>query len=95
MLTNGYSGVYKSGFATTTEAYEKAVVTLFEALDRVEAHLKEHAKPFYWGDKITESDIRLYTTIVRFDPVYQQHFKCNIRDIRGGYPHIHRWLRNL
>ncbi|TAQ87535.1 hypothetical protein B7494_g4140 [Chlorociboria aeruginascens] len=89
------NGVYKSGFATTQEAYEKAVLTLFSSLDRVEKHLAESEGPFYYGGKVTEADVRLYTTIVRFDVVYVQHFKTNIRDIRSGYPHIHKWLRHL
>ncbi|CAK3929085.1 glutathione s-transferase [Lecanosticta acicola] len=89
------NGVYKSGFATTEDAYTKAVTTLFNSLDRVEAHLSKSPGPFYYGDRITEADIRLYTTIIRFDAVYVQHFKCNIREIRSGYPAIHRWVRNL
>ncbi|KAK0512152.1 hypothetical protein JMJ35_005280 [Cladonia borealis] len=89
------NGVYKSGFATTQEAYEKAVRPLFASLDRAEAHLAAHAAPYYFGSSITEADIRLYTTIIRFDPVYVQHFKCNIRDIRSGYPALHKWLRHL
>jgi len=93
------NGVYRSGFASSQEAYEKAVYQLFKSLDRVEAHLAEQASkgagPFYYGKNITEADIRLYTTIIRFDPVYVQHFKCNIRDIRSGYPHLHKWVRNL
>ncbi|KAJ5106750.1 Glutathione S-transferase omega-like 2 [Penicillium angulare] len=91
------NGVYKSGFATTQEAYEKAVTTLFGSLDKVEAHLAKQASvsPFFFGDSVTEADIRLFTTIIRFDPVYVQHFKCNIRDIRSGYPAIHRWVRGL
>lgn len=80
---------------STQEAYEKAVHPLFSSLDRAEAHLSKQASPFYFGEYITEADIRLYTTIVRFDPVYVQHFKCNIRDIRSGYPELHKWLRNL
>jgi len=89
------NGVYKSGFATTQEAYEKAVTALFAALDRVEAHLSKGPGPYYFGDKITEADVRLYTTIVRFDVVYVQHFKTNLRDIRSGYPALHAWLRRL
>ncbi|KAF4980106.1 hypothetical protein FZEAL_3827 [Fusarium zealandicum] len=90
------NGVYKSGFATTSEAYERHVVALFEALDRAEKHLAEQKEgPYYFGANITEVDIRLFVTIVRFDPVYVQHFKCNIRDIRSGYPAIHQWMRNL
>ncbi|KAI9705629.1 MAG: S-glutathionyl-(chloro)hydroquinone reductase [Candelina mexicana] len=89
------NGVYKSGFATTQEAYEKAVTALFKSLDRAEAHLASSPGPFYYGSQITEADIRLYTTIIRFDAVYVQHFKCNIRDIRSGYPALHKWVRNL
>ncbi|KAF4555464.1 Glutathione S-transferase-like protein 7 [Elsinoe fawcettii] len=89
------NGVYKSGFATTEEAYTKNVTTLFKSLDRAEADLAKSSGPFYFDDRITEADIRLYTTIIRFDAVYVQHFKCNIRDIRSGYPHLHKWLRNL
>lgn len=89
------NGVYRSGFATSQDAYEKAVTLLFKSLDRVEAHLSSSPGPYYWGDKVTEADVRLYTTIIRFDPVYVQHFKCNIKDIRSGYPAIHKWVRNL
>ncbi|KAK5085593.1 S-glutathionyl-(chloro)hydroquinone reductase [Lithohypha guttulata] len=89
------NGVYKSGFASSQEAYEKNVQTLFKSLDRVEEHLSTSPGPFYHGDKITEADVRLFTTIIRFDVVYVQHFKCNIRDIRSGYPAIHRWVKNL
>ena len=91
------NGVYKSGFATTEDAYTKAVTQLFKSLDRAEEHLSSQSKsgPYFWGKSLTESDIRLFTTVIRFDPVYVQHFKCNIRDIRSGYPAIHTWLRNL
>jgi glutathionyl-hydroquinone reductase len=92
------NGVYKSGFATTGTAYEKAVTTLFSSLDRTEKHFAEvHARGdnYYFGKHVTEADVRLFTTIVRFDPVYVQHFKCNLKDIRSGYPHIHQWLRHL
>jgi putative glutathione S-transferase len=89
------NGVYKTGFATTQEAYEKGLYPLFENLDKAEKHLATSEGPFYYGKNITEADVRLYTTIVRFDPVYVQHFKTNIRDIRGGYPALHKWLRHL
>lgn len=92
---NVNNGVYKSGFATTQESYEKACNALFEHLDKIEKHLATSEGPYYWGKNITEGDIRLFTTIVRFDVVYVQHFKTNIRDIRSGYPAIHKWLRHL
>lgn len=88
------NGVYKSGFATNMEAYQESVKPLFEALARVDRELE--GKKYVIGDRLTEADIRLYTTIVRFDPVYYFHFKCNIASIRGGaYPNLHRWLREL
>lgn len=80
----------------TQEAYEKNVTTLFKSLDKAEAHLaSQKGGPYYFGEHITEADIRLYTTIVRFDAVYHQHFKCNLKEIRSGYPALHKWVRYL
>ncbi|KIL64123.1 hypothetical protein M378DRAFT_78766 [Amanita muscaria Koide BX008] len=87
------NGVYTAGFAQKQEAYEKAVTGVFEGLDKVEKLLT--GKEYLVGNQLTEADIRLWVTIVRFDPVYVGHFKCNIRDIRHGYPAIHKWLRQL
>jgi len=87
------NGVYKSGFATSQKAYEAAVKPLFESLDRLEKILE--GKTYLFGDRLTEADVRLYTTIVRFDPVYHGHFKCNFSTIRGGYPNLNRWMKNL
>jgi putative glutathione S-transferase len=87
------NGVYRSGFATSQEAYSKAVKEVFESLDKVEKILE--GKEYLLGDRLTEADIRLWVTIVRFDPVYVGHFKCNIRTIRDGYPNIHKWMRKL
>ncbi|KAI0806214.1 glutathione S-transferase [Irpex lacteus] len=87
------NGVYKSGFATTQSAYEAAVIPLFKSLDRLESMLE--GKDYLIGNRLTEADIRLFVTIVRFDPVYVGHFKCNIRTIRDGYPNLHLWMRKL
>ena len=89
------NGVYKCGICTKQEVYEANVHELFAGLDRAEKHLATTPGPYYYGTQVTEADVRLYVTIIRFDPVYVQHFKCNIRDIRSGYPAIHKWLRKL
>jgi len=88
------NGVYKSGFATTQQAYEEAVQPLFKSLERVEKIL-EDGREFLVGGQLTEADIRLFTTIIRFDPVYVLHFKCNLGTIRADFPQLHRWVRNL
>ncbi|KAI8972888.1 glutathione S-transferase [Trametes punicea] len=87
------NGVYKAGFATAQKAYEAAVIPLFESLDKLEKILT--GKDYLVGNQLTEADVRLFVTIIRFDPVYVGHFKCNIRTIRGGYPALHLWLRKL
>ncbi|KZV89057.1 hypothetical protein EXIGLDRAFT_838786 [Exidia glandulosa HHB12029] len=87
------NGVYRSGFATTPEAYTAAVTALFKSLDRLEGMLK--GKDYVVGDVLTEADVRLFVTIIRFDPVYVGHFKCNLRTIRDGYPELNRWMKNL
>ena len=86
------NGVYKAGFATTQEAYDGAVAKLFETLDTLEDRLGAHR--YLVGDTITEADWRLFTTLVRFDPVYVGHFKCNIRRI-ADYPNLSGYLREL
>ncbi|KAE9395834.1 glutathione S-transferase [Gymnopus androsaceus JB14] len=88
------NGVYRAGFATSQEAHSTAVKQLFEALDKVEGILAGDKK-YIVGDQLTECDVRLWVTAVRFDPAYVGHFKCNIRDIRNGYPNINRWMKNL
>ena len=86
------NGVYKAGFATTEAAYKEGVVTLFDALDTLEARLADQR--YLLGDTITEADWRLFTTLVRFDAVYVGHFKCNIRRI-VDYPNLWGYLRDL
>ncbi|MXN49983.1 glutathione S-transferase family protein [Shinella sp. AETb1-6] len=86
------NGVYKAGFATTQEAYEGSVTTLFETLDSLEDRLEKNR--YLTGGRITEADWRLFTTLVRFDPVYVGHFKCNIRRI-ADYPNLYGYLREL
>jgi len=86
------NGVYKAGFGTTQEKYEAAVKPLFESLDWLEERLGRQR--YVVGDRITEADWRLFTTLVRFDAVYFAHFKCNLRQIRD-YPHLHGYLKEL
>ncbi len=86
------NGVYKAGFATTQAAYEEAVIPLFEALDGLEARLDQHR--YLVGDRLTEADWRLFTTLIRFDAVYVGHFKCNIRRIED-YPNLSHYVRDL
>ncbi|KIJ36716.1 hypothetical protein M422DRAFT_232298 [Sphaerobolus stellatus SS14] len=87
------NGVYKAGFAKTQEAYDSGIRPLFDSLDRLEKIL--HGKEYLVGDRLTEADVRLYTTIIRFDTAYHGIFKCNLRTIRDGYPNINKWLKNL
>ncbi|MEQ8397885.1 glutathione S-transferase family protein [Thalassobaculum sp.] len=86
------NGVYKAGFATTQEAYEEAVGPLFDSLDWLEERLSRQR--YLVGDRMTEADIRLFTTLVRFDPVYAGHFKCNLRRI-ADYPALSAYTRDL
>lgn len=86
------NGVYKAGFATSQAAYEAAVVPLFETLDLLDHRLA--AQRYLTGDDMTEADIRLVTTLLRFDIVYVGHFKCNIRRI-ADYPALSAYLADL
>ncbi|WP_193434950.1 glutathione S-transferase C-terminal domain-containing protein, partial [Streptococcus suis] len=79
------NGVYKAGFSTNQAVYEKEVKNLFAALDKLEKHLAD--KDYLVGNQLTEADIRLFTTLVRFDPVYFGHFKCNIKAL-VDYPNL-------
>lgn len=86
------NGVYKAGFASTQEAHEEAIGPLFATLDWLELHLAEHR--YLCGDTLTEADWRLFTTLLRFDPVYHGHFKCNIRRLID-YPALWAYTRAL
>lgn len=86
------NGVYKCGFATSQEAYDAAITPLFETLDWLEARLSE--KRYLMGDQLTEADWRLFTTLIRFDPVYHLHFKCN-RHRLVDYPNLWAYTREL
>ena len=86
------NGVYKSGFATTQAAYERAYDALFEELDRLDERLKD--RRYLCGDTVTEADWRLFVTLLRFDAVYVRHFRCNKRRI-ADYASLSGYLREL
>lgn len=86
------NGVYLAGFATAQRPYERAVRTLFEALDQLDARLRDHR--YLFGPRVVETDWRLFVTLVRFDAVYHGHFKCNIRRI-VDYPNLFGYLKDL
>jgi putative glutathione S-transferase len=86
------NGVYRCGFAATQAAYEEAFDQLFSSLERLEQRLS--GQRYLAGERITEADWRLFTTLVRFDAVYFGHFKCNLRRIED-YPNLGNYLREL
>ncbi len=86
------NGVYRAGFATRQHAYDQAVRELFESLEMLEARLDGH--DFLVGDRFTEADIRLFTTLFRFDPVYHFHFKCNLKRLRD-YPNLWAFTKRI
>ena len=87
------NGVYRAGFAGSQSAYEEAFNDVFATLDMLESRLAERG-PFLFGDRLTESDIRIFVTLVRFDAVYYGLFKCNLRRI-VDYPHLHVYMRRV
>jgi len=86
------NGVYRAGFATSQPAYESAFDDVFAELDYLEQHLGDHR--YLAGEYLTEADVRLFTTLIRFDAVYYSHFKCNLRRI-ADYSNLSNWLREL
>ena len=93
VIYHGFNnGVYKAGFATTQDAYDEAVTEVFDVLDGLEERLG--SQRYLLGSQLTEADWRLFTTLVRFDPVYVGHFKCNKQRIQD-YPALSNYLRDL
>lgn len=86
------NGVYRAGFATSQAAYEEAFDQVFAELDHLERRLETHR--YLTGEYLTEADVRLFTTLIRFDAVYHGHFKCNRQRIEE-YPNLSQWLREL
>ncbi len=86
------NGVYRAGFATTQLSYAEAVSDVFTQLDKLESHLAQ--RRFLCGEQLTEADIRLFVTLVRFDAAYHGLFKCNLRKL-AEYPHLDRYLREM
>jgi len=88
------NGVYETGFASTQSAYEAGFQKLFDALENMEARLVESGGPFLFGERLVETDYRLFCTLVRFDAVYFGHFKCNKRAIKD-YPALQVYLERI
>lgn len=86
------NGVYKAGFATKQSVYAAAVTELFAGLDELEQRLT--TQRYLFGSEMSEADIRLFTTLIRFDPVYVGHFKCNLRTL-SSYPALFAYLRDI
>ncbi len=89
---NVNDGVYRAGFATSQNVYEKAVRRLFDTLDRLDTHLA--SQRYLFGPRLVETDWRLFVTLIRFDAVYHGHFKCNLRRI-VDYPNLFGYLKDL
>jgi putative glutathione S-transferase len=87
------AGVYNVGLASSQEAYDQEIEKLFGLLHQMEQRLR--TKTFLFGDYITESDLRLYTSIARFDVAYYTIFRCNLQMVRQGYPMLEQWYRRL
>lgn len=89
------TGVYSAGFAPDQETYDKNVIPVFAALNKLEKIVASNNGPFALGHELTEVDIRLYPTLIRFDTVYVQHFKCNLGTLRHDYPVLNNYLKGL
>ncbi|EME83833.1 uncharacterized protein MYCFIDRAFT_44255 [Pseudocercospora fijiensis CIRAD86] len=89
------TGVYKAGFAPDQATYEKNLPPVFAILNKLEKLTSSNAGPYILGPKLTEIDIRTFCTLIRFDVVYVQHFKCNLGMLRYSYPTLYNWLKGL
>lgn len=89
------TGVYKAGFAPDQQTYEKNLPPVFAVLNLLEKLASSNDGPYILGRELTEVDIRVFCTLIRFDVVYVQHFKTNLSMIRYGYPTLYNWLRGL
>lgn len=89
------TGVYKAGFAPDQETYDKNVILVFGALNKLEKLVHSNKGPYVLGEHMTELDVRLYATLIRFDTVYVQHFKCNLGMLRKEYPVLNNWLKGM
>ena len=87
------NGVYKAGFATTQSAYDEAVAGVFTMLDKLEEQLSD-ARSYLFGDRLSESDIRLFVTLVRFDAAYHGLFKCNLKRL-ADYPYLSAYTKRI
>lgn len=87
------NGVYRAGFATSQEAYEEAVTAVFAMLDELEGRLSD-GRSYLFGDQVTEADVRLFVTLVRFDPAYHGLFKCNLRRL-ADYQNLSAYSRRI
>lgn len=88
-------GVYRTGFAATQDQYDAGVPMVFAALNKLEKLIHTNGGPYILGSILTELDVFAYATVVRFDTVYVQHFKCNLGTVRHDYPQVNNWLKNL
>ena len=96
LVPNLNLGVYKAGFAQNQETYDANVEIVFETLRWLSDILTSHSNmPYLCGQRLTEVDLKLYATLIRFDTIYVQHFKCNIGTIRHDFPTLHRYLKHL
>ena len=89
------TGVYKAGFAPDQATYEKNLPPVFGALNALEKIIHRNGGPYILGQHMTELDVRVYSTLIRFDTIYVQHFKCNLGMIRREYPVLHNWLKGM